>query len=71
MGDESTHLLSLNDTGMAVVVAGLHSLLDNDAALTADERLLINSMLSELRKGLEDSAAARMIGQQKNTEVLQ
>lgn len=52
--DNAVHSFTLNNTGMAVLIAGLTSLLDHEKeAMTEDERILITKMLGEFRQGLE------------------
>lgn len=50
------HRIVLNDTGMAVVIAGLTMLLEIESAqMSKDERLLVSRMLADFRKGLGDA----------------
>jgi hypothetical protein len=57
---ETQHVITMNDMGMAVVIAGLTSLLMNDGdAMPEDQRALVERMLEQFREGMKSGKEDR------------
>lgn len=53
----ATYQLVLSGWGVAAVIAGLSSLLENDMQMRAEQRIVVTAMITDMRKTLKGEDA--------------